>query len=70
MDISLDTTSTNYDRSKGELISVNVDGAPSTSSSVNKPVFDSNTMDRLKLISSTMVTGDNRLVAGVIHNSK
>ncbi|XP_040564075.1 DNA-directed RNA polymerase III subunit RPC5 [Lepeophtheirus salmonis] len=67
LSVALDTTSSDYDRSKGEQIALNVDG---TNSSVNEKDFPNGMMDKQLLSSSRAVNDSSRYAIGLIHEGK
>lgn len=68
LDIALNTTQANYDRSKGEQIKLNVDG----SDGGNRPdsVFQSNVMDKQVLAGTSAVTDCKRYAVGILNDNE
>jgi len=69
LEISLDTTQANYDRSKGEQIKLNVDGSEG---GINRPdsVFQSNVMDKQVLAGTAAVTDCKRYAVGILNDNE
>merc|ERR1719244_185323 len=63
LEIGLDTSLPNYDRSKGEQIKLNVDGSGGS-------VFQSNVMDKQVLAGSAAVSDCNRYAVGILNDNE
>lgn len=68
IDVSLDVQSSSYDISKGEQISVNVDGNDTMSQSAS--VFDRDMMDKQTLQSTAVPSSGKRYVCGIIRDGE
>lgn len=75
MELQINTSNPNYDRSKGEQIALNVDGPANGvvngSASENKPkVFQSSVMDKQLLVGSSAVSRTGRYAVGLLDDNE
>lgn len=68
MDVCLDIQSPSYNLSKGEQISLNVDGNDATSQGAS--MFDSNMMDKQTMHSTAVPSSGKRYVCGIIRDGE
>ncbi|XP_012271534.1 DNA-directed RNA polymerase III subunit RPC5 [Orussus abietinus] len=70
LELSLDTRSVNYDRSKGEQITLNVDGGSRSDREGEEPMFDSQFMDKISLHSSRAIPDCSNYAVGVFQDDE
>ena len=68
MEVSLNTRSDNYSKSKGEQIAINVDGAASYHDTEKEAYYTSNKMDKQVLDSSSAGVDPTRFAVGCFHD--